>query len=123
MKKVCPIVAVMFALTATLDMAAAADPLEVVSKDAVPAQAVKVDISKMKYAPATLEVEAGTTVEWTNHDAVPHNVQVGTPVKIMGAMLRTGQSMAIRFNEAGDYPYICSPHPFMKGGVKVKPKA
>lgn len=123
MKKVCPIVAVMFALTATLDMAAAADPLEVVSKDAVPAQAVKVDISKMKYAPATLEVEAGTTVEWTNRDAVPHNVQVGTPAKIMGAMLRTGQSMAIRFNEAGDYTYICSPHPFMKGGVKVKPKA
>ena len=123
MKKVYPVFAVMCVLTATSNMAAAADPLEVVSKDAVPAEAVKVDIAKMKYAPTALEVEAGTTVEWTNRDAVPHNVQIGTPAKIMGAMLRTGQSMAIRFNEAGDYSYICSPHPFMKGGVKVKPNS
>lgn len=123
MKKVCPILAVMCVFTAMSDMAAAADPLEVVSKDAIPGEAVKVDIAKMKYAPAALEVEAGTTVEWVNSDAVPHNVQIGTPAKIMGAMLRTGQSMAIRFNEAGDYSYICTPHPFMKGGVKVKPKA
>lgn len=123
MRKTCPLFAVMCVLTATFDMAAAADPLEVVAKDAVPAEAVKVDIAKMKYAPATLEVEAGTTVEWINSDAVPHNVQIGTPVKIMGAMLRTGQGMAIRFNEVGEYNYICTPHPFMKGGVKVKPKA
>ncbi|AHB47544.1 amicyanin [Hyphomicrobium nitrativorans NL23] len=123
MKIVSAVVAALIVLSAGFDVARAADPLEVVAKDALPADVVKVDIAKMKYAPATLEVEAGTTVEWTNSDAVPHNVQIGTPAKIMGAMLRTGQTMAIRFNEAGDYSYTCTPHPFMKGGVKVKPKA
>lgn len=123
MKKPSAVAVALLVLSAGFDVARAADPLEVVAKDALPAEVVKVDIAKMKYAPAALEIEAGTTVQWTNRDAVPHNVQIGTPAKIMGTMLRTGQTMAIRFNEAGDYSYVCTPHPFMKGGVKVKPKA
>lgn len=123
MKKYSAVGAALLVLSAGFHVAHAADPMEVVAKDALPADVVKVDIAKMKYAPAMLEIDAGTTVEWTNTDAVPHNVQIGTPAKIMGAMLRTGQTMAIRFNEAGDYSYTCTPHPFMKGGVKVKPKA
>lgn len=101
----------------------AAEALEAISADAIPADAVKVDIAKMKYLPATLEIEAGMVVQWTNSDAVPHNVQIGTPAQVMGEMLRTGQTMSIRFNEAGDYAYICTPHPFMTGTISVKPKA
>lgn len=123
MKKYSAVGAALLVLSAGFHVAHAADPMEVVAKDALPADVVKVDIAKMKYAPAMLEIDAGTTVEWTNTDGVPHNVQIGTPAKIMGTMLRTGQTMAIRFNEAGDYSYLCTPHPFMKGGVKVKPKA
>ena len=123
MKKHSAVAAALLVLSAGFNAARAADPLEVVGQDALPADVVKIDIVKMKYAPATLEIDAGTTVQWTNTDAVPHNVQIGTPAKIMGSMLRTGQTIAIRFNEAGDYGYICTPHPFMKGGVKVKPKA
>lgn len=110
-------------LTAAISTTAAADALEVVKADTAPANAPHVDIAKMKYTPANLEVEVGTVVVWTNNDALPHNVQIGEPNKIVGEMLRAGQSMAIKFNDAGDYGYICTPHPFMKGTVSVKPKA
>lgn len=110
-------------LAAAPDMAVAADALEVVTAEIAPENAPHVDIAKMKYSPANLEVEEGTVVVWTNNDALPHNVQIGDPNKIVGDMLRAGQSMAIRFNAAGDYSYICTPHPFMKGKVTVKPKA
>lgn len=103
-------------------MSAAADAVDVVGAEAVPAEAIKVEIAKMKYAPADLEIEAGSTVIWKNGDALPHNVQLATPVQVVGNMLRAGQSMALRFNEPGDYTYICTPHPFMKGKVTVKPK-
>lgn len=110
-------------LAATPHLAVAADALEVVPADTAPADATKVEMVKMKYAPATLEVSEGAVVVWTNHDAMPHNLQLGSPVKIVGDMLRAGQSMAIKFNTAGEYNYVCTPHPFMKGKVTVKPKA
>ncbi len=104
-------------------LAVAGDALEVVDAETAPENATHVDIAKMKYAPANIEVEEGTVVVWTNNDALPHNVQIGDPNKIVGDMLRAGQTMAIKFNSAGDYSYICTPHPFMKGKVTVKPKA
>lgn len=109
-------------LAVTSNIAVAADALEVIAADAAPADAVKVDISKMKYVPATLDIEEGTVVTWTNHDAVPHNVFIGD-IEVVGDMLRAGQTLAIKFNTAGDYNYICTPHPFMKGKVTVKPKS
>ena len=109
-------------LAASANVATAADPLEVIAPDAAPADAVKVDIAKMKYTPATIEVEEGGVVLWTNNDAMPHNVQIGDPFKIVGNMLRAGQHIAIKFNKAGEYAYTCTPHPFMRGSVTVKPK-
>jgi len=120
--KIRTILFLLVSLAASANVASAADTLEVIGPDDAPADAVKVDIAKMKYAPATIEVEEGGVVLWTNNDAMPHNVQISEPFKIVGNMLRAGQHMAIRFNKAGEYPYTCTPHPFMKGGVKVKPK-
>lgn len=110
-------------LAATADVASAADAIEMVKPDAVPADAITVDIAKMKYAPAALEVEEGSVVKWTNHDAVPHNVFVQEPFQVKGDMLRAGQSVALKFTAAGEYNYICSPHPYMKGKITVKPKS
>jgi amicyanin len=110
-------------VAAAFDAALAADAIEKVDSGSAPAEAVKVDISKMKYAPAAIEVEEGATVTWTNHDAVPHNVFLSEPLKVVGDMLRAGQSLSLKFNTAGEYGYICTPHPFMKGKVTVKPKS
>jgi amicyanin len=77
----------------------------------------------MKYAPANLEIEQGAVVKWTNHDAVPHNVFVQEPFEVVGDMLRAGQSVALKFTTPGEYSYICTPHPFMKGKITVKAKS
>ena len=110
-------------LAATANSVLAADAIEVVKPDAVPADAITVDISKMKYTPGTVEIEEGATVKWTNHDAVPHNVYVQTPFEVKGDMLRAGQSVSMKFTKAGEYSYICTPHPFMKGTITVKAKS
>lgn len=122
MTKIRTILSLLVLLAATSDVAGAAGAVEIVAADAAPANSAKVDIAKMKYVPGAIEIEPGTVVIWTNHDAVPHNVYIGDP-EVVGDMLRAGQSMAIKFNAPGDYSYICTPHPYMKGKVTVKPKS
>ena len=102
-------------LAATFNPAAAADAVDVIAPESAPADAVKVDITKMKFVPATIEIEAGSTVTWTNHDAVPHNVYLPAPIEVIGDMLRAGKSLALTFNTPGEYSYICSPHPVHEG--------
>jgi amicyanin len=109
-------------VVATFSAAVATEAVDVLAPEAAPADAVKVDIAKMKYVPASIEIEAGSTVTWTNHDAVPHNVRLPAPIDVVGRMLRAGQSMSLKFNEPGEYSYVCSPHPYMKGKITVKPK-
>lgn len=122
MTKIRTILSLLVLLAATSDVAGAASAVEIVAADAAPANSAKVDIAKMKYVPGAIEIEPGTVVIWTNHDAVPHNVYIGDP-EVVGDMLRAGQSLAIKFNAPGDYSYICTPHPYMKGKVTVKPKS
>lgn len=110
-------------LAATANAALAADAIEVVSPDAIPGDAISVDMTKMKFAPADLEIEQGAVVKWTNHDAVPHNVYIQEPFEVVGDMLRAGKSLALKFTTPGEYNYICTPHPFMKGKITVKPKS
>lgn len=101
----------------------AADRLEHVDAAAASGQVVTVHIDKMKYDPKELVIAKGTTVIWTNDDAMPHNVHFGKgdpKNEVKGDMLRAGQSYALKFNEAGEFPYICTPHPFMKATVKVE---
>ncbi|HMN37245.1 MAG TPA: cupredoxin family copper-binding protein [Hyphomicrobium sp.] len=85
------------------------------------APVVEIDIKKQKYVPATMEIAPGTIIKWTNHDAIPHNVKLPAPIEVTGKMLRAGQSFEMRFNEAGEYSYVCGPHPYMKGQIIVKP--
>lgn len=121
MKLSTPFVLLVF-LATFFSVAANAGPVDVVPPEEAPADAVKVDIAKMKYVPSTIDIAAGAVVVWTNHDAVPHNVYLPAPIEVVGQMLRAGQSLALKFNEPGEYSYICSPHPYMKGKVAVKPK-
>lgn len=123
MKQLGTFLCLLVLLAAPLDVARAADAFEVIAADAVPADAVKIDIKKMKYEPAAVEIEAGSVVIWTNGDPVPHNVHFKNPVEYKGDMLRAGQSVAIKFNSDGEYNYTCTPHPYMKGKVTVKPKS
>lgn len=84
-------------------------------------QAAKsVEIMGYAYQPATLTINAGDTVVWTNHDTAPHNVVVTNgPEKFTSPTLQQGQTYSYTFTKAGTYSYYCSIHPDMKASVTV----
>lgn len=86
------------------------------------------------YIPANILVAEGTKVNWLQGDFTPHTVTEGIPAtppeeRIFDSEydedgnwigpLFLGDTWAYVFGDAGFYEYICLPHPFMEGTVKV----
>ena len=75
-------------------------------------------IEAVAFAPATLTVNRGDTVVWVNKDPFPHTVTA------KGAFdshdIAAGKSWKYVARKAGEYPYICTFHPNMKGTLTVK---
>ena len=69
------------------------------------------------FSPASLTVAAGDTVTWTNNGTQPHDV---TGSGLASGTLQSGQGYSHTFASAGNFSYICSIHPFMKGSVTVQ---
>ena len=102
--------------TTTTEPAATADASRVVD----------VTIDTFQFAPDPLEVEAGTTVRFTNEDPTTHTVTAGTrddpePDRF-DEPLAEGESTEITFDEPGRFPYFCDIHsgPGMTGEVVVE---
>jgi outer membrane protein OmpA-like peptidoglycan-associated protein/plastocyanin len=75
-----------------------------------------VSISNYSFVPQKLIVAVGTTVTWTNKDAVTHTVKF--PDK--DQTIATGQSFTRTFGKPGEYTYICGIHTSMKGTIVVQ---
>jgi plastocyanin len=86
-----------------------------------PVRTDRVDLPKSyRFEPAVIDVDAGTTVTWTNHDDFPHNVHL-----LDGSdetkSLPLGGSATLTFEEPGTIEYECSLHPQqMQGTVVVR---
>jgi len=106
-------------LTALL--AAALPELTAAGAAAVTAAAspATVQIDNFAFTPAALTVTAGTTVTWKNEDDSPHRIgdKNGT---FKSAALDTDDSFSHTFAAPGEYPYICTIHPYMVGKFIVK---
>ncbi len=76
----------------------------------------QVSIQNYSYNPATLNVTPGTTVVWTNNDAVPQNV-VGD--NFASPTLNQGDTYSYTFNDSGSFTYNSSFYPQMKGYLIV----
>jgi plastocyanin len=83
------------------------------------ASTATISIENFKFAPQTLTVTAGTTVTWKNADDSPHRIgdKKGT---FASAALDTDGTFSHTFTTPGEYPYICTIHPFMVGKIIVK---
>jgi plastocyanin len=90
------------------------------SAGAGPQTAVAVQIDNFHYTPPTLVVAPGTTVTWKNDDDSPHRIgdKNGT---FKSAALDTDDTFSHTFAAPGEYPYICTIHPYMVGKIIVKP--
>jgi plastocyanin len=85
-----------------------------------PVRTTSVDLPKSYlFQPAVIEVAAGTTVRWTNHDEFTHSVELldGSDVN---KNLPPGDTATITFSKPGTIYYQCSYHPqTMHGKVIV----
>lgn len=84
------------------------------------------------FIPKLVEVQLAVDnkVRWTNEDEIGHTVTSDTDavdkysgifdsLKIMGGTIPPGKTFEFLFTQPGEFPYHCTPHPFMKGTIKV----
>lgn len=81
--------------------------------------ATAVTIQNYAFSPATLTVNVGDKVTWTNMDSAPHSATADNNSFDTG-VLENGQSGSVTFTKAGTYTYHCSVHPMMKATVIVQ---
>jgi len=77
-----------------------------------------IDIANFAFSPASVTIEAGTTVTWTNSDGVTHTA-TGTGGEFDTGNIASGASASITFDNEGTFNYICSIHPQMTGTIVV----
>lgn len=96
-----------------------ADPALDDDTQAAVADGKQVVVDNFAFTPATAAVPVGTTVTWTNHDDIPHNV-VSPERTFKSPVLDTDEVFSHTFDVAGTYQYYCSIHPRMTGQVVVR---
>lgn len=82
------------------------------------AQAATVDVAVQDsfYSPASLTIEQGTTVRWTNGGNLSHTV---TRSGMFNATVNPGESFSHTFDAVGTFSYGCSFHFGMNGTITV----
>ncbi len=80
----------------------------------------QVKIDNFTFAPNTLTVPVGTTVQWVNRDDIPHTVVSEDKSTFKSKALDTDDNFSYTFSKAGTYSYFCSIHPKMTGKVVVQ---
>ena len=79
-----------------------------------------IDIRSLQFSRRTVEVEAGTTIEWRNRDPLAHTVTSDDGAFDSGE-IGAESRWSHTFTTPGTYTYHCAPHPHMKATVVVRP--
>ena len=88
--------------------------------NAAASPAVTVSMDHSTFIPSEITVAPGTTVTWVNVETMPHTVVDQNKAFRSKTLVKDG-TFSFTFTTAGDYNYLCSIHPNMKGKVIVKP--
>lgn len=80
---------------------------------------VRINLRDLAYRPASIEIEAGTTVEWVNGDPLAHTVTAADTTFDSG-LIEPGRSWRRTFPVPGTWRFACTPHPFMRGVIVVR---
>ena len=102
-------------IAAALAAAASAAPMST----AIAAERHVVEIVKLKFVPARLEVAPGDTIVWINKDFVPHTITAADNSWDSGAIEKSGEwQTTVRSGMPSDY--FCRFHPAMKARFTIK---
>ena len=75
-------------------------------------------IEGMRFEPAVITVSRGDTVVWRNKDPFPHTATANGAFD--SHAIAGGKSWRFNARAAGEYTYICTLHPNMKGTLIVR---
>jgi len=75
-----------------------------------------VEIKRNKFTPATLEMQAGDSVQFVNLDGAPHTATADNGSFDTGR-LRRNEDATVKITDAGEHTYFCEVHPSMKGVI------
>ena len=78
-----------------------------------------VTIDGTRFDPEVLTVSAGDIVIWVNKDPFPHTA-TSESGKFDSKSIDAGKSWKYKTVKRGDFAYICTLHPTMKGTLRVK---
>jgi plastocyanin len=78
-----------------------------------------VTVDATRFQPDILRIKPGDVVVWVNKDFFPHTATSTTAGFDSGAVA-SGRSWSHTFAKKGEFPYICTLHPTMKGTIHVK---
>ena len=77
-----------------------------------------VTIKSGKFSPATITIQPGETVTWTNGDDRQHKI-VADDKSFSSDDLNHGETFQHKFEKPGKYKYSCAYHPREKGTIEV----
>ena len=79
----------------------------------------EVVIEGFAFSPTPLEVAPGTTITVTNRDSATHTLTADDGSLDTGN-LGQGESATVTVGQAGEIPYFCKIHDYMKGVIRVQ---
>ena len=86
--------------------------------EAFPGSTVVV-IQRFAFGPTEVRVRAGERVTWLNCDEDAHT-STADGGEWASPLLQPGEGFTQTFSAAGEFPYHCTPHPFMTGRLIVE---
>ncbi|MCC6381451.1 MAG: cupredoxin domain-containing protein [Dehalococcoidia bacterium] len=78
-----------------------------------------VSVQGFAFNPASVTLNVGDSITWTNNDAVPHTATSDTAGVFDVSLPAGGGPGSFTFTTAGTFTYHCNIHPQMKGSVVV----
>ena len=85
----------------------------------VSAETKTIVMQNMEFSPPVLTVSRGDSVVWRNKDLFPHNA-VASNGGFKSIDIPANGEWKLTANQKGEFSYICTLHPTMKGKLIVK---
>jgi plastocyanin len=80
---------------------------------------VKVSMKNIKFVPEKITVKVGQKIEWTNDDAVAHNVTATDGADFASDTIEGGGKYSYKPTKAGVIKYVCTIHAGQNGEITV----
>jgi plastocyanin len=78
-----------------------------------------ITMENMRFQPEVLVVAPGDTIVWLNKDLVPHTA-TSEAGGFDSSAIMASESWSYTVRKNGDFAYVCTFHPTMKGTLRVQ---